>query len=78
MFPLLHKDGLTIPLISLAILFLILLHVFIHERPGDDPVIVFTENLELWASQLSALAAISVLGMAFLCGLHLGWFNYVT
>ena len=75
MFPLLHKDGLTIPLISLAVLFLILLHVFIRERPGDDLVIVFTENLELWATQVSVLAAISVLGMAFLCGLHIGTSN---
>jgi len=71
MFPLLHKDGLTLPVLSLSLLFLLLLHMLIDERSGDDPVVMVTDKLRLRAFHVSVLATLSVFGMVVLCGLHL-------
>ena len=71
MFPLLHKDGLTLPAISLVILFLVVLRTLVNYWT-DEPVLVLTKNIKLSTPVVSVLAAASVLGMAFLCTLHLG------
>ena len=60
------------PVLSLSLLFLILLHLLIDEIAADDPVVVVTDKLGLRAAHVSVLAMLSVLGMVGLCGLHLG------
>lgn len=71
MFPLLHKDGLALPAVSLVILFLIILHILINSLSSEEPVLVISKKIKISTSVVSGLAALSILGMFFLCALHL-------
>jgi len=71
MFPLLHKDGLALPTISLVILFLIILRILIDSFTSDEPVLIVSEKLKISTTAVSVLTAISTLGMVLLCELHL-------
>ena len=89
MLPLLHKDSLTSPTISLVVLFLVVLHVLIHQLrdakedmpdkdiPDEDiPVVSFGETIQIPASVVSVIVTASIVGMVFLCGLHLGEIDF--
>merc|ERR1712228_629366 len=61
MFPLLHKDGLTVPVISLVTLFLVILRVLIDERSDvDNEEALCGETLKIPTSIVSALAPMSI------------------